>query len=244
MALRHLVRANTAADEEAHACALQREDGDGRVGISLSKALPKVAARALTLNLRRPATRILPVSELARFVARSMCKKLLLSGGHATHGPKINFKTGVEHFCIHPGGATVVEAVKKSLGLNANDVEPAVTSLHRWGNTSASSLWYVLSYMEAKQRLKRGDRVLMLTFGSGFKCNSSLWEVKGYIADKGAWAQCHSASMNTHRRASRARTWGSIAGLTMSKVTPSCFRYLLLQTLNLIVKCHVVCESM
>jgi 3-ketoacyl-CoA synthase len=190
MALRHLVRESTAGDEEAHTCALQREDGDGRVGISLSKALPRAASRALTLNLGRLAPRILPVSELARFAAGTMRKKLLSRGGAKHGGPKINFKTGVEHFCIHPGGTAIVEGVKGSLGLNASDVEPALMTLHRWGNTSASSLWYVLSYMEAKQRLKRGDRVLMLTFGSGFKCNSCLWEVKGYMADKGVWAQC------------------------------------------------------
>jgi 3-ketoacyl-CoA synthase len=35
MALRHLVRQNTAADQEAHTCALQREDADGRLRISL-----------------------------------------------------------------------------------------------------------------------------------------------------------------------------------------------------------------
>uniref|UniRef100_A0ACD5UG12 Uncharacterized protein n=1 Tax=Avena sativa TaxID=4498 RepID=A0ACD5UG12_AVESA len=194
MALRDLVRANIAADDEAHASAMKRDDGSGRVGISLSKDLPKAAARALTLNLRRLAPRILPVSELARFAVHSMfCRKLiLLPHAKQTHGgaAKINFKTGVEHFCVHPGGTAVIEGVKGSLGLDAYDVEPAVMTLHRWGNTSTSSLWYVLSYMEAKGRLKRGDRVLMLTFGSGFKCNSCVWEVKGYMGDKGAWAEC------------------------------------------------------
>jgi 3-ketoacyl-CoA synthase len=77
MALRHLVRANTAADDEAHASAMKRDDGSGRVGISLSKDLPKAAARALTLNLRRLAPLVLPMSELARFAARSLFEKLI-----------------------------------------------------------------------------------------------------------------------------------------------------------------------
>jgi 3-ketoacyl-CoA synthase len=198
MELRCLVRANIAASDDAHACAWQREDGDGRVGMSLSKALPKAAVRAFAVNLRTLAQRILPVAELVRFALRLLTKRL--RGSHSTAkkaaeqggaaAPTINFRTGVDHFCLHPGGTAVIEAVKQSLGLNDDDVEPAKMTLHRWGNTSASSLWYVLSYMEAKGRLKIGDRVLMLTFGSGFKCNSCMWEVTGDMADKGAWADC------------------------------------------------------
>ncbi|AQL05838.1 acyltransferase precursor [Zea mays] len=204
MELSCLVRANIGASDDAHACALQREDGEGRVGISLSKALPKAAVRAFAVNLRRLAPRVLPVGELARFAARLLARRLFttsphlrqqhLSGGKqkgdAAAAPKINFKAGVDHFCLHPGGTAVIEAVKKSLDLEDEDVEPARMTLHRWGNTSASSLWYVLSYMEAKGRLKVGDRVLMVTFGSGFKCNSCVWEVTGDMADKGAWADC------------------------------------------------------
>ena len=202
MELGCLVRANIGASDDAHACALQREDGEGRVGISLSKALPKAAVRAFAVNLRRLAPRVLPVAELARFTARHLARRLFFqfpqmqgsgsgkqqNGGDAA--PKINFKAGVDHFCLHPGGTAVIEAVKQSLGLEDEDVEPSRMTLHRWGNTSASSLWYVLSYMEAKGRLKVGDRVLMVTFGSGFKCNSCVWEVTGDMADRGAWADC------------------------------------------------------
>jgi 3-ketoacyl-CoA synthase len=193
MELRCLVRANIAANDDAHACATQQEDAGGRVGMCLSKALPKAAVRAFAVNLRTLAPRILPVSELARFAFRH----LLVRSRAATtpsqsrkNGPMINFRAGVNHFCLHPGGTAVIDAVKHSLGLDDADVEPARMTLHRWGNTSASSLWYVLSYMEAKGRLKRGDRVLMLTFGSGFKCNSCMWEVTGDMAGKGAWADC------------------------------------------------------
>jgi 3-ketoacyl-CoA synthase len=199
MELRCLVRANIAANDDAHAAAVHREDADGRLGVCLSKALPKAAVRAFTENLQRLAPRILPARELARFASRLLLRKLLLhkkpnkaaaAAAEGGGGPKIDFTTGVDHFCLHPGGTAVIEAVRKSLGLSAQHVEPARMTLHRWGNTSASSLWYVLSYMEAKRRLKRGDRVLMVTFGSGFKCNSCYWEVTRDLADGGAWEDC------------------------------------------------------
>uniref|UniRef100_A0ACD5UXE3 Uncharacterized protein n=1 Tax=Avena sativa TaxID=4498 RepID=A0ACD5UXE3_AVESA len=191
MELRHLVCVSIAADDNAHACAQQMEDKDGHVGIRPSKALPKTAVTAFSHNLRRLVPHVIPVYELVRFVALNMSRKLLLSRRRRVNAQAtINFKTGVDHFCVHPGGTAVITAVKESLGLDDNDLEPARMTLHRWGNTSASSLWYVLSYMEAKGRLNRGDRLLMVTFGTGFKCNSCVWVVKGDMTDKGAWADC------------------------------------------------------
>ncbi len=34
---------------------------------------------------------------------------------------------------------------------------------------------YVLSNIETRQGLARGDRVWQIAFGSGFKCNSAVW---------------------------------------------------------------------
>ncbi|KAJ1296785.1 hypothetical protein BS78_01G329000 [Paspalum vaginatum] len=188
MELRLMVRATLAAEDDAHSSIVQREDGDGVVGIGLSKSLPEVAVRAFTANMKRLALRILPVRELARFGAVVAWQRLLSSS--ASNRVRVNLKAGADHFCLHPGGVAVIGAVKRSMGLEERDAEPSRMTLHRWGNTSASSLWYVLSYMEAKGRLKSGDRVLMVTFGSGFKCNSCVWEVIGGMADKGAWADC------------------------------------------------------
>ncbi|KAD0429709.1 hypothetical protein E3N88_44277 [Mikania micrantha] len=58
---------------------------------------------------------------------------------------------------------------------------------------SSSSLWYELAYMEAKERVKQGERVLQLGMGTGPKCTSLVWECNRPIvneAHKGPWAEC------------------------------------------------------
>ncbi|KAM3195407.1 hypothetical protein ACQJBY_071495 [Aegilops geniculata] len=187
MKLRRLVRANVAAADDAYSAIFQREDADNITGFSINKTLPKAAVRAFAANLKRLVPYILPAMELLRLAASFTWQKM-----QRRQRLKIDLdlKTGVDHFCLHSGGVAVIDAVKKNFGLNEADVEPSRMTLHRWGNTSASSVWYVLAYMEAKGRLKREDRVLMVTFGSGFKCNSCMWDVTRDLKDKGAWADC------------------------------------------------------
>ncbi|KAG5253660.1 3-ketoacyl-CoA synthase [Salix suchowensis] len=192
--LKCLVRTHHGASDESYDCCIQREDDQGRSGFHLGKSLPKVATRALVDNLREIAPKILPVRELLRFMVVSFIRKYWSHGsakGGTSPKPVINFKTGVDHFCIHTGGKAVIDGIGASLDLSKYDLEPARMTLHRFGNTSACSLWYVLGYMEAKRRLKRGDRVLMMSFGAGFKCNSCLWEVIRDLGDAGnVWADC------------------------------------------------------
>lgn len=185
--LKCLVRTHHAARDESFGCCIQKEDEQGRRGIFLGKTLPKAATRAFVDNLRVISPKILPTRELFRFLLVSVLEKLKTissyskscSGGGtiSTKKSPLNFKTGVDHFCLHTGGKSVIDGVGMSLDLSEYDLEPARMTLHRFGNTSASSLWYVLGYMEAKKRLKKGDRIFMISFGAGFKCNSCLWEV-------------------------------------------------------------------
>ncbi|KAJ6948018.1 3-ketoacyl-CoA synthase 3-like [Populus alba x Populus x berolinensis] len=188
--LKCLVRTHHGARDESYNCCHQREDD-------------QVATRALVDNLREITPKILPVRELLRFMVvsliRKYCSHKSTKGAGSSPKPVINFKTGVDHFCIHTGGKAVIDGIGVSLDLTEHDLEPARMTLHRFGNTSASSLWYVLGYMEAKRRLKKGDRVLMMSFGAGFKCNSCLWEVLRDLGDAGnAWTDCiHSYPPNS-----------------------------------------------
>ncbi|KAK1370679.1 3-ketoacyl-CoA synthase [Heracleum sosnowskyi] len=190
--LKCLVRTHHGAKDEAYGACIQTEDEVRRVGFHLGKNLPKAATRALIDNLKEISPKILPLRELLRFAIRSFVHKLnkgSLKGGAPR--PMINFKSGVDHFCIHTGGKAVIDGIGQSLGLSNYDLEPARMTLHRFGNTSASSLWYVLGYMEAKKRFKKGDRVFMISFGAGFKCNSCLWEVLRDLDDGNCWKECN-----------------------------------------------------
>ncbi|KAF2609041.1 hypothetical protein F2Q68_00046255 [Brassica cretica] len=61
-----------------------------------------------------------------------------------------------------------LEGVEKHLKLENEDGEASRSTLYRYGNTSSSSVWYELRYLEAKGRMKKGDRVWQIGFGSGF----------------------------------------------------------------------------
>ncbi|XP_068665856.1 3-ketoacyl-CoA synthase 3-like [Aristolochia californica] len=178
--LKCLVRTHLGAADDAYQCAMQTEDNVGRLGVFLSRDIPKAATRAFFQNLKTLAPKELPLKQLL----------LLLLRQAKRDQAGVDFKSGVDHFCLHPGGKAVIDGVGRSLGLSEYDLEPARMTLHRFGNTSASSLWYVLGYMEAKRRLKKGQRVLMISFGSGFKCNSSVWEVTKDLDDANVWTDC------------------------------------------------------
>lgn len=48
---------------------------------------------------------------------------------------------------------------------------------------------YVLAYLETIRGVKRGDRVWQLAFGSGFKCNSTVWRaLRNNTGPHEAWA--------------------------------------------------------
>ncbi|CAI9091531.1 OLC1v1026587C1 [Oldenlandia corymbosa var. corymbosa] len=182
--LKCMVRTHYGSNDEAYDCCIQMEDDQGYRGFRLTKKLVKSAAQSFIINLKVLGPKMLPVWELVRYAVVSI-QNSKLKGALAP-----NLKAGTEHFCIHPGGKAVIDGVGKSLNLSDHDLEPAKMTLHRFGNTSAGGLWYVLGYMEAKKRLRKGDRILMISFGAGFKCNNCVWEVMRDLKDANVWEDC------------------------------------------------------
>ncbi|KAL8137472.1 hypothetical protein V2J09_003473 [Rumex salicifolius] len=170
--LMHVVRTHKGSDDKAYRCVYQEQDPQGHVGISLSKDLMRIAGEALKSNITTIGPLVLPASEQLLFLFSLIGRKLF----NPKWKPYIpDFKQAFEHFCIHAGGRAVIDELQKSLQLSHEHVEASRMTLHKFGNTSSSSLWYELAYIEAKGRMKKGNRIWQIAFGSGFKCNSAVW---------------------------------------------------------------------
>ncbi|MCO5579336.1 hypothetical protein L7F22_033192 [Adiantum nelumboides] len=187
--LLHLIRTHKAAVDNAYGCAQQREDPEGTIGVALTRNLMAVAADALHTNIRSLGPLILPYSEQLRYVFSLFCRDIL---GMKVKQYQPDFRLAVNHFCLHAGGRAVIDEIKKNLYLDEYIVEPTRCTLQRWGNTSASSVWYVLAYMEARERIKANHKVWMLGLGSGFKCNSAIWRAISDVlpSETNPWADC------------------------------------------------------
>jgi len=73
---------------------------------------------------------------------------------------------------------TFFAGIEKNMKLEHYHTEPSRMTLMNYGNTSSSSIWYELEYIQDEQKsnpLKKGDRIMQVAFGSGFKCTSGVW---------------------------------------------------------------------
>lgn len=171
--LQHLVRVHLGSDDKAYRCVFQHADNDGVVGVELNRDLVKVAARAMEVNLTRLGPLVLPLGEKLAFAANWFARKVL----RARVAPYVpDFRKAFDHFCLHAGGRGVVEGLSKQLGLDARRMAPSANTLHWYGNTSSSTVWYSFGFVESVQGVTRGDTVWQIGFGSGFKCNSAVWK--------------------------------------------------------------------
>lgn len=170
--LMQTLRTHKGADDKSFKCVVQQEDESKKVGIMLSRDLMAVAGEAIKTNITMLGPLVLPLSEQLLFLANLIGRKVFKMK-MKQYVP--DFKLAFEHICIHAGGRGVLDQIEKNLALTKWHMEPSRMTLYRFGNTSSSSLWYELAYTEAKGRVRKGDRLWQIAFGSGFKCNSVVW---------------------------------------------------------------------
>ncbi|XP_034920567.1 3-ketoacyl-CoA synthase 15 [Populus alba] len=182
--LKQLVRTHKAMDNRSFKSIHLREDAERKQGLSVSKDLVEVGGHALKANITTLGPLVLPVSEQVHFFTNLLFKK--------KNRPYIpNYKLAFEHVCILATSKKVLDEIQKNLELTEEYMEASKKTLERFGNTSSSSVWYELAYLETNTRIKRGDRIWQLAFGSGFKCNSVVWKALGNVGKpkRSPWIQ-------------------------------------------------------
>ncbi|WOL20417.1 hypothetical protein Cni_G29222 [Canna indica] len=196
MELVHSLRTHRGADDAAYTAAYQQEDEDGTVGVALKKDLIRVAGEGLYAHVRLLMPKVLPWSQLLQVAMGLWGRK-----GETTKRAAVpDFTTAFEHICVHTGGKAVIESVGRLMRLEEEVTEPARMCLHRFGNTSSSLVFYELAYFDAKGRVRRGDRMWMLAFGTGFKVCSLVWRAlrDSAMDSDNPWKDCiHSYPLKT-----------------------------------------------
>ena len=153
----------------------EEQDIDNKKVLSLSSDVIRVTKEAIKANMIALAPLILPLPHKFVFLITQLCKKAIKCKDSNTYIPVL--KHMVQYFCVHIGGSQhIFDEIQKTLNLGKKELEASRMTLHRFGNTSSSSIWYELAYIEAKGKVKKEDRVLQIACGSGFKCNSVVWK--------------------------------------------------------------------
>ncbi|KAL9684077.1 hypothetical protein QQ045_021509 [Rhodiola kirilowii] len=184
------LRSHFASNDDAYQIVFREEDSKGITGVMLNRESLKVAEHVIRTHVTAVSASILPLSEKLRHVF-SLAMRKYFGKSWSVYIP--DFRSVVQHFCLPTSGKTVIKEIGKGLKLDESNMEAALMTFRRFGNQSASALWYELAYAEGMERMKEGDRVWQLGMGSGTKCNSLVWECIRPIenqAQLGPWADC------------------------------------------------------
>ncbi|OAY66665.1 3-ketoacyl-CoA synthase 10, partial [Ananas comosus] len=183
--LEHIVRTHKGADDRSFRCVYQEEDEQRKKGLAISRDLMEVGGHALKTNITTLGPLVLPFSEQLLFFATLLYRHLFPSASSSSSSksgtgnnkatsesasaadaaaadkPYIpDYKLAFEHFCIHAASRGILDQLQSNLGLSNTHLEAARATLHRFGNTSSSSIWYL--YIESDRDTSKNKKVLVL----------------------------------------------------------------------------------
>jgi predicted naringenin-chalcone synthase len=75
-------------------------------------------------------------------------------------------KEEIKHWCIHPGGRRILDAIHRSLQLKNGDLDPCYAVLKNFGNMSSATILFVLKDI-MEESLSTGDKIFTAAFGPG-----------------------------------------------------------------------------
>jgi len=76
-------------------------------------------------------------------------------------------KEEITHWCIHPGGKKILEAVHNSLGFTNGQLQPCYDILKEYGNMSSPTVLFVLQKIMNGLKNKGANKIFGAAFGPG-----------------------------------------------------------------------------
>jgi predicted naringenin-chalcone synthase len=76
-------------------------------------------------------------------------------------------KESITHWCIHPGGKKILEAVHKGLGFTNGHLQPSYNILKDYGNMSSPTVLFVLQNIMNGLSKKENNKIFGAAFGPG-----------------------------------------------------------------------------
>jgi predicted naringenin-chalcone synthase len=80
----------------------------------------------------------------------------------------------ITHWCIHPGGKKILEAVHKSLGFTNGQLQPCYTILKEYGNMSSPTVLFVLEKIMTEWRAENPGKIFGAAFGPGLSMETFI----------------------------------------------------------------------
>jgi predicted naringenin-chalcone synthase len=82
----------------------------------------------------------------------------------------------ITHWCIHPGGKRILEAVAKSLDINKEQLEQSYNILQQYGNMSSATILFVLEKMMNDLDHNKPNIIFSAGFGPGLTLETFIAE--------------------------------------------------------------------
>jgi predicted naringenin-chalcone synthase len=83
-------------------------------------------------------------------------------------------KENISHWCIHPGGKKILEAVHKSLDFSNGQLQSCYTVLKEYGNMSSPTVLFVLEKIMKESKVKNSDKIFGAAFGPGLSMETFI----------------------------------------------------------------------
>ena len=165
--LMHSVRVHTGQDDTAYNCISWGPDQDGINGVYLGKDVPVQAGIMLEAVIKLITPKIMTWSQYAEAAYFMYNKKVLQNANYKRYVP--DYTKCVDHFALHAGGYAVLKGIQKGMNLPTEAMLPSFASLRDYGNTSSSTTWYTMSYLESIGAVKKNEQIMQVRLALAYE---------------------------------------------------------------------------